>query len=228
MQRLLIASCREAAWFGSRWHDDSGRSARLGDVSDIPPPPGSPPPPPPPAGGAPPPPPPPAYGVAPPPGSGPGAGERAGFGSRLGGYLLDGLLYGLASVPAIIVGVVLLQRGFEDCVNIEGDLYCFGQEKPGYIAAGVIVFIVGFLAIAILYVRALAKTGQTWGRKIVGIKVVDSRTGGVPGVGKALGRSLFAWFFSGSFCWLGYLWMLWDGERQTWHDKVAGTYVVRA
>jgi uncharacterized RDD family membrane protein YckC len=27
---------------------------------------------------------------------------------------------------------------------------------------------------------------------------------------------------------LGYLWMLWDAEKQTWHDKVAKTYVVRA
>jgi uncharacterized RDD family membrane protein YckC len=27
---------------------------------------------------------------------------------------------------------------------------------------------------------------------------------------------------------LGYLWMLWDGEQQTWHDKIAGTHVERA
>jgi uncharacterized RDD family membrane protein YckC len=27
---------------------------------------------------------------------------------------------------------------------------------------------------------------------------------------------------------LGYLWMLWDAEKQTWPDKVAKTYVVRA
>ena len=26
---------------------------------------------------------------------------------------------------------------------------------------------------------------------------------------------------------LGFLWMLWDPERQTWHDRVAGTYVVK-
>ena len=27
---------------------------------------------------------------------------------------------------------------------------------------------------------------------------------------------------------LGFLWCLWDPEQQTWHDKVAGTIVVRA
>ena len=31
---------------------------------------------------------------------------------------------------------------------------------------------------------------------------------------------------SGFVCLLGYLWMLWDRERQTWHDKVANTVVV--
>jgi uncharacterized RDD family membrane protein YckC len=27
---------------------------------------------------------------------------------------------------------------------------------------------------------------------------------------------------------IGYLWMLWDSEKQTWQDKVARTYVVPA
>ena len=33
---------------------------------------------------------------------------------------------------------------------------------------------------------------------------------------------------SGAVLGLGYLWMLWDAEKQTWHDKVAKTYVVKA
>jgi len=27
---------------------------------------------------------------------------------------------------------------------------------------------------------------------------------------------------------IGYLWMLWDDEKQTWHDKVVGSVVVPA
>lgn len=27
---------------------------------------------------------------------------------------------------------------------------------------------------------------------------------------------------------LGFLWMLLDGDKQTWHDKIAGTVVVRS
>ena len=26
---------------------------------------------------------------------------------------------------------------------------------------------------------------------------------------------------------LGFLWMIWDREKQTWHDKIAGTVVIR-
>jgi uncharacterized RDD family membrane protein YckC len=26
---------------------------------------------------------------------------------------------------------------------------------------------------------------------------------------------------------LGFLWMIWDSNKQTWHDKIAGTVVVR-
>jgi len=32
-------------------------------------------------------------------------------------------------------------------------------------------------------------------------------------------------FLSGIFL-LGYLWMLWDAQQQTWHDKLANTTVV--
>jgi uncharacterized RDD family membrane protein YckC len=31
---------------------------------------------------------------------------------------------------------------------------------------------------------------------------------------------------SGNFCFLGYLWMLWDDKNQTWHDKVVNSVVI--
>jgi hypothetical protein len=38
---------------------------------------------------------------------------------------------------------------------------------------------------------------------------------------------LFASFISGQICGLGYLWALWDKQRQTWHDKVISSVVVK-
>ena len=85
----------------------------------------------------------------------------------------------------------------------------------------------GLVLVTGLYVRALGRTGQTWGRRMVGVQVVDATTRKPLGIGRALGRSLFAWIVSGQFLSLGYLWMLWDKDKQTWHDKVVGSIVIR-
>jgi len=68
--------------------------------------------------------------------------------------------------------------------------------------------------------------GQTPGKKICNIRVIDFNTGAPIGYGRALGRALFAYWISATVCYLGYLWMLWDREKQTWHDKVCTCVVV--
>jgi RDD family len=67
--------------------------------------------------------------------------------------------------------------------------------------------------------------GSTIGGIIVGIKVV--RVDGAPvDFSTALVRSL-ASVFSALPLFLGFLWAGWDPERQAWHDRIAGTVVVR-
>lgn len=46
-----------------------------------------------------------------------------------------------------------------------------------------------------------------------------------PGAGPAVARYLIAIVGALAF-YLGYLWMLWDEKKQTWHDKAANTVVV--
>lgn len=157
---------------------------------------------------------------------------RAGFGNRLGGYLLDGLLYGIAMAVPIIVGVVMIVLSFNDCYfetrGLNDELICpDGAPSAGLLGGGIAVVVLGFLFVVVIYLRALGRTGQTWGRRIVGNKVVRVDNGDVPGIGRALGRELFGWIISANILYLGYLWMIWDKDRQTWHDKVAGTIVVR-
>lgn len=178
---------------------------------------------------------PPSYGAPPTYGSirstPPGAGALAGFWRRLGGSILDGLLYGLAWLPFGIVGFVLVFGvGLGGCTTdpFTDEIVCNGNEEIGAIVAGVALMVAGWLVVAILYLRGLARSGQTWGRKLAGLRVVDARTAVAPGWGKAIGRTLFAGFISGNFCYLGYLWMLWDDRNQTWHDKVASTLVVES
>jgi uncharacterized RDD family membrane protein YckC len=58
------------------------------------------------------------------------------------------------------------------------------------------------------------------------VRVVDENTGAIIGIPRAIVRNV-ARILSGLVFGLGYLWMLWDPRKQTWHDKIANTVVVR-
>lgn len=68
------------------------------------------------------------------------------------------------------------------------------------------------------------KYGATLGKKWLKIKVVN-KEGKNPTFIQAFLRETIGKFLSGLFL-LGYLWAIWDKDRQTWHDKIASTYVV--
>lgn len=160
--------------------------------------------------------------------------QFASFGARLLGTLLDGLFFLLCCIPFAIPAVVMIRQSVEGCVTVDRvdgttDLVC----PPGYpdgasLGGGIAIAAVGLIVLVLFFTGMVARSGQTWGRRIAHVKVVRASDGAAPGWGRAIGRALFANFISGQICWLGYLWMLWDGENRTWHDMVAGTRVVRA
>ena len=69
--------------------------------------------------------------------------------------------------------------------------------------------------------------GLTPGKYLVGEPVVDHLTGGQPGLGTMLLREIVGKWVSGILFRLGYLWAIRDKDGQAWHDKIAGTVVVR-
>ena len=209
----------------------------------VPPPPPDAFPPPPPGFGTPPPAPP--FGAAPPPGYapyspgppllGPTTGY-ASFGSRLGAFVIDGFITALFAAPAWIALVSGPTR-IEGCsINSSGDITGFGDDTNGLcevptsgtIAVAVALGLAALVGV-LLYHGKLegGPSGQTIGKKALGIRVVDAATGGPIGTGRAIGRFLFASIISGSICYLGYLWNLWDSRKQTWHDKIMSTVVVK-
>lgn len=67
--------------------------------------------------------------------------------------------------------------------------------------------------------------GQTPGKSALGIRVVSFDTGGPIGYGRAFIRAIGR-YVSSLVIYIGYLWMLWDREKQCWHDKFANDVVV--
>jgi uncharacterized RDD family membrane protein YckC len=69
--------------------------------------------------------------------------------------------------------------------------------------------------------------GQTLGKMAFGIKVVNDDSGSVPGLGRAALREIPGKILSTIALHLGFLWVIWDKRKQGWHDKIAGTCVLK-
>lgn len=117
--------------------------------------------------------------------------------------------FGLRFVAAIIDGIALLVVGY-----LLG-LLLGSLGSILSIAAGI-----GYYA----YFEG-SPSGQTPGKRAMNIRVIDFLTGGPIDPGRAVIRYL-ARILSSLACLLGYFWMLWDPEKQTWHDKLSNTVVV--
>ena len=92
------------------------------------------------------------------------ARPRAMFFPRLGGYLLDGILYGLVMMVLFVPGLIMVFAAFDDCVSIDDTLFCPpGQPDGTLIVLGGLLMAAGFLLVAVLYLRALGRTGHRAG-----------------------------------------------------------------
>jgi uncharacterized RDD family membrane protein YckC len=83
-----------------------------------------------------------------------------------------------------------------------------------------------FLLVVLAYsIAFIAWKGTTLGGIICGVRVIRTN-GGDPRLVDALVRGLSS-IFSLAVVGLGAFWILRDPERQSWHDRIAGTYVVK-
>jgi uncharacterized RDD family membrane protein YckC len=100
-------------------------------------------------------------------------------------------------------------------------------------------WVVGLLYVAasifyapLLLARGGDHNGQTLGKQLLGVRVVP-KDGGTVSLGRAmkrefLGRTVLSAITLGIYSLIDSLWCLWDGRRQTLHDKIGGTYVFKA
>lgn len=106
----------------------------------------------------------------------------------------------------------------------------FGQPTSVSTPAGSAALAIGALVSLALWVwnRGFqqSRTGQSWGKKVVGLRLARDETGENVGVWRALLRDLAHWLD----CWifgLGFWFPLWDAKRQTFADKIVKTVSVR-
>lgn len=129
---------------------------------------------------------------------------------------------GSAAAPGVMLGpdVALLPR--------VGFWRRFCATMLDFLLLGLLIPAIGpfFLALwAGYYVAMWIWKGTSIGGIVMGIKVV--RVDGQPvNFAVALVRSLSS-FFSAFALFLGFFWAGWDREKQAWHDKIAGTVVVK-
>lgn len=169
------------------------------------------------------------YGGAPFGQPGPGMPQQplASWGARLGAYLLDGLLILPIILVPVIVGVVLMAASAETTT----DQYGYETtEMSGGGVAGIVIMLVGYLVgLAFSFWNQAirqGKTGQSLGKKWLGLKVVREGTEQPIGVGAGIGRWAMHSFVDGQ-CYIGFLWPLWDDRRRTFGDMVVSSVVIR-
>lgn len=93
--------------------------------------------------------------------------------------------------------------------------------------------VMGTADVLITYILPLVITISFWiykaatpGKMVMGLKIVDAHTLGKASGGKLVLRYI-GYYLSLIPFGLGYLWVAWDKRKQGWHDKIAGTLVIK-
>lgn len=175
----------------------------------------------------PPPPPPgswPYQGAGVPPGGAAGPPPLADYGIRLGGWLIDWVL--LAAVSIVVLLVTNSVHTYHTVLSSNGQFVHqsgFNIGPGGIALQAVVVIIYGAILCGL-------PRGQTVGMMMVGTRVIDERLGGPIGFPRAFGRAAFEYLLAVFlfFPWvIDMLFPLWDPKRQTLHDKVTRSVVVK-
>ncbi len=128
-----------------------------------------------------------------------------GFWARFLAFIVDSIWV------TIIIGLIV--------VAADGGNQRASADGP---VATVIQLLLGAAAIILFWVYRSA----TPGKMIVSAIIVDAKTLGRPSNRQLIGR-YFGYYVSILALGFGFLWIAFDKRKQGWHDKLAGTVVVR-
>ena len=136
--------------------------------------------------------------------------EYVGFWPRVGASIID------AIIVLIITALPL--------VAIYDWGYFTDQDRP--LIAGPADFLISWVLPAVGVILFWLYKQATPGKMAVSARVVDASTGNTLTVGQSIGRYL-GYFVAILPLFIGIIWVAFDPRKQGWHDKLAGTVVVR-
>lgn len=138
----------------------------------------------------------------------------AGVLNRFAAVLVDGLLPFALCIPAVIVVMLVQGGGPGDLSTIIGTFF-------------VLLTLVAQLCYTALML-AMWSRGLTPGKYWLGVQVIHRPTGLPVSFWRMALREFIGKWVSAIVCYLGFIWPLFDANRQGFHDKVAGTLVVKS
>ncbi|HVI25366.1 MAG TPA: RDD family protein [Xanthomonadaceae bacterium] len=136
--------------------------------------------------------------------------EYVGFWPRVGASIIDAIIVMVITSPVLVA--------------IYGWGYFTDVDKP--FIAGPADFLISWVLPAIGVILFWLYKQATPGKMAVSARVVDARTGNTLTVGQSISRYL-AYFVAMLPLFLGIIWVAFDPRKQGWHDKLAGTVVIR-
>ena len=134
--------------------------------------------------------------------------EYAGFWIRLWASVIDSVLVSILILPVLTA--------------VYGPQY---WSTGGFIK-GPVDFLLSWVAPAVVVVLFWLTRQATPGKMAIGARIVDAKTGGKPSTGQLIARYLGYFVATLPFL-LGFFWVAFDSRKQGWHDKLAGTVVIR-
>jgi uncharacterized RDD family membrane protein YckC len=165
------------------------------------------------------------YGYAQPAGLLPGAVRPLQVGNRVLAFVLDLVIFGIPLGIADFILVAALVSDSKTTCDANG--FCSTEAGSGS-GAALALFVLLVLGVFLLQAYLTGSRGQTPGKMIMGVKVVDANSGATIGFARALGRYLMQ-ALCNFVCYAG-LWSAFldssSGRYQGWHDKALTTQVI--
>ena len=134
--------------------------------------------------------------------------EYAGFWLRAGATIIDTILMMVIIVPVLTI------------------IYGKGYWASEAVFLGAWDLLFNYILPAIVVIVFWIVKSATPGKILLEIAIVDAETGGKPSNAQLIGR-YFAYYVSALPIMLGFIWVGLDKRKQGWHDKLAGTVVVK-